>query len=144
MSRLADVIKSALEEVELNYNFIEDKNLIHFGISTSNGSAQVGITFNDDTEYVFIFTTWDGKVPRRGIPAVYSVLNNINENTRFTTICVNPEDGELSAHCGINLEGTELSNAQVIISIRMLLSVLDDNIDNIMRTAYNAPAAPIN
>lgn len=144
MSLLYETIKSTLEEVEINYDYIEDKRLFHFGINTNNGSARVGLSYDDDAEYAFLFSTWDNKVPKKGLPAVYPVLNEINNNTRFTTICVDPEDGELSAHCGINLDGTELSNAQVIVSIRMLLAVLDDNVDNIMRTAYNAPAAPIN
>lgn len=144
MSQLYDIIKGCLDENELNYDYVEEKKFFHFGLTANNGSLRVGIAYDDDAAYVFTFVNWDGKIPPKSVPAVLPLINEINSSTRFTTLCVDDKDGELSAHAGINLDGTELAGGQLFVTLRMLVSVLDDNIEKLMRAAWTAPSATIN
>ena len=144
MSQIYDVIKSFLEDNQFNYDFVEERSLFHFGFNVDNGSVRVGINYDDESAFIFMFANWEGRVPARSVPAVLPVINEVNLTTRFTTVCVNDKDGEISAHLGVNLDESELSTKQVAVSLRMLVSALDDNIEKIMRAAWNAPTTPFN
>lgn len=142
MSQIYDAIKTFLEESQFNYDYVEDRKLFHFGLNVENGTVRVGINYDDEADYVFVNVYWDGRVPARAVPATLPVINEINCNTRFTTLCIS--DGDISAHTGINLDDSELSPKQMAVTLRMLVTALDDNIEKIMRAAWNAPTTPVN
>ncbi len=140
MGQIVDTIRQFLDEAEFTYEFEEEVPCFDFGLNVENGTVQVRIIGRDDDDFMLIYVVWDGKVPQRSVPLIVPLLNDINLSTRFTTLCVDPKDGELSCHCGINTDQSAISVQQVGVSLQVAVRALDDNIDKIMRLAWSAPA----
>lgn len=140
MGQIVDTIRRFLDEAAFTYDFDAEVPCFDFGLNVENGTVQVRIIGRDDDDFMLIYVVWDGKVPPRSVPMIVPLLNDINLSTRFTTLCVDPKDGELSCHCGINTDDSGLSVRQVGVSLQVAVGSLDDNIDKIMRLAWSAPA----
>ncbi len=139
MANITETAKRFLDEAEFRYNFNEERNSFEFGLKLENGSAQVRFICRDDDDYFLVFAFWEGKVPVKSVPAVLPIINDINFNTRFTTLTIDPEDGELACHAGVNIDGATVSTEQFGVSMHVVVKCLDDNIDRIMRAAWTAP-----
>ena len=140
MTAINEAIITFLEESDFKYNFKEEINCFDFGLNVDNGAVQVRILSREDEDYLMVYAIWEGKIPVRAVPLVTPIINEINFNTKFTTLCVDPQDGELSCHCGINTDDSALSPKQVGVTLHVAVRALDDNIEQIMRAAWNAPA----
>lgn len=140
MAHITDSVRQFLDSEEFNYTFDEERNAFELGLKLQNGSCQVRFICRDNENYMLVFAFWEGKLPVKSVPTVYPIINDINFNTRFTTVTIDPEDGELGCHCGMNTDGIELSNEVIGVCLHVTVKTLDDNIDKIMRAAWNAPA----
>lgn len=140
MGKIVDAVRQFLDDAKFSYDFDESVPCFDFGLNVENGTVQVRIIAKDDEDFMLVYVAWDGKVPARSVPLVVPLINDINLSTRFTVLCVDPKDGELSCHCGINTDESELSLQQVGVTLQVAVRTLDDNIDKIMRVAWSAPA----
>lgn len=140
MAEIISKIKEFLEESEYRYDYNEEYSSFDLGFSVDKGTVRVRIVGREEEDYMIIFVSWEGKVPTQSLPSVYPVLNDINFNTKFTTVSVDPQDGEITCHCGINTDHSQLSVRQVGVCLHMAVNVLSENIDQIMRAAWNAPS----
>lgn len=140
MTAINEAIRTFLDESDFRYNFNEDIGCFDFGLNVENGSVQVRLLAREEEDYFMAYVIWDGKIPTRALPLVTPILNEINYNTKFTTLCIDPQDGELSCHCGINTDDSTVSPKQIGVTMHVAVKALDDNIEQIMRAAWNAPA----
>lgn len=140
MSDLIQIVKDFLEDSEFKYDFREDISCFDFGLAVDNGKVQVHIVVKEDEDYFMCYVAWEGNLPKRKLNVVYPILNDINYHTKFTTISVDPHDGELTCHCGFNTDESVLSEKQVGICLQLAVRTLDDNIERIMRAVWSAPA----
>lgn len=137
---MIDTIKTFLDDSEFKYEFREDLSCFNLGLSVENGKVQVHLVAKEDEEYFMCYVSWEGNLPKRKLNVVYPILNDINFNTKFTTVGVDPQDGELTCHCGLNTDESSLSVKQVGICLQLAVKTLDDNIERIMRAVWSAPA----
>lgn len=142
MTEITRVVRSFLEGRQYNFDFDEEKVAYTFGLSMDNGAVDVRIICRDDKDYFLVFAFWRGKLPVKNVPNVYPVINDINFSTRFTTLTVDPEDGELACHVGVNTDGlVEIPEHMMGAALHMCVTCLDDNIGKIMQAAWNAPTS---
>lgn len=140
MSDMIETVKAFLDESEFKYEYREDISCFNFGLTVENGKVQVHIVVKEEEEYFMCYVIWEGNLPKRKLNVVFPILNDINYNTKFTTIGVDTQDGELSCHCGLNTDDATLSVKQVGICLQLAVKTLDDNIERIMRAVWSAPA----
>ncbi len=140
MADITNTVRVFLDEQEFHYNFDEERNAYELGLKLNNGSCQVRIVCRDKEDYFMVFAFWEGKLPVKSVSSVLPIINDINFNTRFTTLTIDPEDGELACHCGANTDGVEPSTDMVGVSLHVTVKTLDDNIERIMSAAWSSPA----
>lgn len=140
MGEMNETIRKYLEEAEFSYNYNEEVDSYDLGLTVENGTVRTRLMGRDQEEYFIAYAIWDGKVPVRSLPLVLPLLNEINDNTKFTTLSVDPKTGELSCHSGVNTDNSELTTEQVAVSLQLVVRTLDDNIERIMRAAWHSPA----
>lgn len=140
MAEMVEVIKQFLEDSEFRYDYNEEMKCYDFGLSMENGSVQVRLVAREEDSYFMVYAVWEGHLPVRSLPMVYPIINDINYHTKFTTLAVDPKDGELSCHCGLNTDDSHLTIRQVGVSLQVTVKNLDDNVQKIMRAAWSAPA----
>lgn len=144
MGPIAETIKAYFESENYKYDYVEEKHFFKSGFNLQNGSVSVILDANEEHDYFFCHVAWRGNVPTRAVGAVAMVLNNLNYHSKFTTLCVDPEDGELVCHTGVNTDGTTLSIDQVRLAVDMCTDMLDKHIDEIMAAAWGTPAGTNN
>ncbi len=140
MANMIEVVKTFLDESEFKYDYREEFGCFNFGLKVDNGKVQVHFVVKEEEDYLMCYVAWEGYLPKRKLNVVYPILNDINFNTKFTTIGVDPYDGELNCHCGFNTDESTLSVKQVGICLQLAVKTLDDNIERIMRAVWSAPA----
>lgn len=140
MAEVIGKIREFLEESELNFDYDEESMCFHFGLTVDNGSVRVSIIGSDEDDFMVIYVMWNGSVPVRSLPSVYPIINDINSSTRYTTLSVDPKDGEISCRVGMNTDESVLSLRQVGVGLSMAVRTLDENIERIMRAAWSAPS----
>ncbi len=140
MAEMVEVIKQFLDESEFRYDYNEELKCYDFGLSMENGAVQVRLVARQEDAYFMVYAVWEGHLPVRSLPLVLPIINEINYHTKFTTMAIDPKDGELSCHCGLNTDDSELTVKQVGVSLQVTVKCLDDNVQKIMRIAWSAPA----
>lgn len=140
MTDIISKIKAFLDESEFHYDFDEEIGCFDFGLSVENGTVRVRMIGREEDDYMMTYVFWEGSVPVRSLPVVYPIINDINAHTKFTTVCVDPKDGEISCHCGMNTDESEMSVRQAGLSLNLAVRTLSENIEQIMRAAWSAPS----
>ncbi len=140
MTEITRVARAFLQDRDYQFDFEEEPNSFNFGLRLDNGNVGVRIICYDDKDFFMVFAFWRGKLPVKNIANVLPVINDINFSTRFTVLTVDPEDGELACHAGVNTDGlVEITPDMIGATLHMCVTCLDDNIDKIMQAAWNAP-----
>lgn len=140
MTEITRVARQFLEDREYNFDYDAERNAYDFGLRLENGSVNVRIICEDEKDFFMVFAFWRGKLPVKNVPNVLPVLNSLNFSTRFTCLHVDPEDGELACHAGVNTDGlVEVPQDMIGATLHMVVRTLDDNISRIMDAAWNAP-----
>lgn len=140
MTEIISKIRQFLDDSNFHYDFDEENGCFDLGLSVESGSVRARLIGRDKDDYMMTYVFWEGPVPVRSLPSVYPIINDINAHTKFTTICVDPQDGEISCHCGINTDESDLSVYQAGLTLTLCVKTLSENIERIMRAAWSAPS----
>ena len=139
---ITTTVRAFLEGNGYSFDYVEDKHIFRTGFTLKNCKMNVILDANDEANYLFCHCAMTDRLGSNNVVALTRALNDINQSTRFTTMCVDPADGEIVCHSGINTDGTSLSTDQLMGLLQMCAATLDENADKLRAIA--AGAAPDN
>ena len=133
---ISSTIKAFLDSHEYNYEHDEEKSVFSMGFTLDNDRVKIRIIYNEDKEWFSVFAYPSHSIPVKHIDKILPVLNKINFDILFGSIYCDPEDGELAVRCSASVDDRSINETMVGVMLSTALNLIDDNIDEIMKTLY--------
>lgn len=141
---ITETVKAFLESNNVKHEYVEQSGCFRTGFKLDNCDLFVILHADDERKFLYCHTGAQGTLPVDNARAVISLINEINLTTRFTTMCFNPSDGELTCHSGVNTDGTTISKEQIGGLLSMCCGTIDENLEKLRQTAMGATPVTLN
>ena len=131
MKTIKEIAKAVLDECE--YSYEEQDELIRFGVKGDNCMVRINILCREERKVMLVIGTLDVFVSEDKRTSVLTLLNRQNSQTLFTTLYLDPEDGQIMCRSACNADGGSLNENVANYALSVVIEMLDDVFKPIMR-----------
>lgn len=124
MKTIQEIVKSSLEFNSLRY--VEDDNVVLFNYSGENCKMEVRIICEEDEKVMIVIGLSDLYVPTDRQDAVLELINKFNDKYVYSTLCLNPSNGNVICRSACNTDDGALTENIVMLTLASVLEMMDE------------------
>lgn len=137
MKTLAEVLKGIFNEIELNYQNQENRNVFTFRIKAENTDISMVMNCDDAQQMIYCYADFPIRIPTVKQIAVLRKINLINYHYAHATLSLDESDGQLMARATMNTDDGAINSKVVLALMQGCVNIIDGHIKEIMGIIFS-------